>query len=248
MAEPPNVRADERRALQWLADQVAAGHAGDLDLEEFATQLFGAPDEPSPTARLHDVLSGRYHDDEMVRLAAGREIYSPSTLGESLLAAGRPALGGALAAGRRSAFSRVYNACLWAIFKLGGGDVNELIGETLLDSEPGARLEIVRILGFLGDRRAAPLLIESLDGERLAVVRSCILWALGTLADPVGLQACIGALEDDDAEVRGYAAWALGQIADPAALPALQRALDDPDDEVRHWVADAITSQIQMPS
>jgi HEAT repeat protein len=35
---------------------------------------------------------------------------------------------------------------------------------------------------------------------------------------------------------------------DPAALPALQRALDDPDDEVRHWVADAIASQIQMPS
>lgn len=231
-------KLDEWRALTWLRDQVQAGHADDLDLDEFAARVFGTDAERSAIGQLHDVLGGPF--DEPTRLAAGRVIYSPSKLDLSLLGGGRPALGGAVARGLRSGNLRVRAACLWAVFKLGGEDRHEVIAAVLPESDADVRFEIVRILGFMGDRQATIILVQALRREPAAKVRGGILWSLGTLADPSALQACIDALLDADAEVRGYAAWALGVMHDPAALPALRRALNDPDREVRTWVEGAI--------
>jgi HEAT repeat protein len=231
-------KLDEWRALRWLADQVGAGHADDLDLHGFAAQVLGHDAEPSSLGQLRDVLGGS--DDEPTRLAAGRVLYSRSTLDRSLLAAGRPALGGALARGLRSGNLRVHAACLWALFKLGDENIHEVIGGLLPASDHGARFEIVRVLGFVGDRRATPVLVESLARESSAKLRSAILWALGTLADPAALRPCIDALEDGDPQTRGYAAWVLGKIGDPSAVIALWGALSDPDPDVRGWVEGAL--------
>jgi len=240
-ADPPllrQVKANERQALKWLAGQVEAGHADDLDLDELATQIFGTEGRPSAIGQLHHTLGGSH--DEPTRLAAGRMMYSPSSLDESLLAAGRPALKAGLAHGLCAGDLRTRAACLWAVFKLDRKERYELIAGALTESNEDARFEIVRILGFMGDRQATPVLMETLARESSDKVRSDILWALGTLADPAALQPCIGALEDRCAETRGYAAWALGQMKDPAALSALHRALTDPDPEVRKWVEGAI--------
>lgn len=231
-------KLDEWRALRWLADQVEGGHADDLDLHGFAAQVLGDEAEPSALGQLHDLLGAA--SDEPTRLAAGRVLYSRSTLDRSLLAAGRPALRGALAHGLRSEDLRVHAACLWAFFKLGGENIHEVVGGLLPASDREARFEIVRVLGFMGDRRATPLLVESLARESSAKLRSAILWALGTLADPAALGPCIEALEDGDPQTRGYAAWALGKIGDPSAVVALWAALSDPDPDVRGWVEGAL--------
>ena len=231
-------KLDEWRALGWLADQVRAGHADDLDLHSFAAQVLGDSAEPSALGQLRDLLGGP--DDEPLRVAAGRVLYSRSTLDASLLAAGRPALRGALARGLPSEDLRVHAACLWAFFKLGGENIHEVIGGLLPASDQEARFEIVRVLGFMGDRRATPVLVESLARESSAKLRSAVLWALGTLADPAALRPCIHALEDGDPQTRGYAAWALGKIGDPSAVIALWAVLNDPDLDVRGWVEGAL--------
>lgn len=228
----------ELRALRWLADQVEAGHADDLDLDEFAAQVLGSEGEPSALGHLRDVLGGP--DDEPTRLAAGRRIYSRCMLDESLLMAARPALSGALARGLRSGDLRARAACLWAVVKLGGDDTHAVIAGVLPETDEDARFEIVRILGFISDHRATPVLVEALAREPSAKIRSAILWALGTLADPAALQPSIDALQDGDPETRGYAAWALGKMHDPAALLALREALSDPNPDVRMWVEEAV--------
>jgi hypothetical protein len=231
-------KLDEWRALRWLADQVGAGHGDDLDLHGFCAQVLGDDAQPSALGQLRYLLGAA--GDEPTRLAAGRVLYSRSTLDRSLLAAGRPALRGALARGLFGEDLRVHAACLWAFVKLGGEDIHEVIGGLLPASDHEARFEIVRVLGFLGDRRATPVLVESLAQESSAKLRSAILWALGTIADPAALRPCIHALEDGDPQTRGYAAWVLGKIGDPSALTALRAALSDPDPDVRGWVEGAL--------
>jgi hypothetical protein len=237
---------NERRALRWLAEQVELGHADDLDRDAFAKWVFGKEDAPSMIGQLHAVLGGPYSEPE--RLAAGRVIYSPSKLRRSLLAAGRPAVRGALASGLRAAgpptvdmrAARARAACLWGVFKLGGDDTHEIISGVLPSSDQETRFEIIRILGFMGDRRGTRVLVDALSRETSSRNRSDILWALGTLADPAALQPCVAALKDSNPEARGYAAWALGEMGDPGALPALRDALNDPDPEVRGWVSTAV--------
>jgi HEAT repeat protein len=122
-------KLNEQRVLSWLAEQVAAGHADDLDLDQLAALVFGHEAEPPVIRQLHEVLGGP--PDEPTRLAAGRLIYSPSTLDESLLAAARPAVNGALARGLTSERPRLRDACLWAVFKLSRGDRGDVLGGLL---------------------------------------------------------------------------------------------------------------------
>jgi epoxyqueuosine reductase len=49
--------------------------------------------------------------------------------------------------------------------------------------------------------------------------------ALGNVADRSSVGSLSGALDDDDALIRGHAAWALGRLGGPAARMALEAAL-----------------------
>jgi epoxyqueuosine reductase len=66
--------------------------------------------------------------------------------------------------------------------------------------------------------------------------------ALGNLKRPEAVPALIGALDDEEALVRGHAAWALGQIGTGSALEALQRrAQCETDSQVLTEITDAIS-------
>jgi epoxyqueuosine reductase len=66
--------------------------------------------------------------------------------------------------------------------------------------------------------------------------------ALGNLKRPEAVPALIGALDDEEALVRGHAAWALGEIGTGAALEALQRrAQSETDTHVLTEITDAIS-------
>ena len=54
------------------------------------------------------------------------------------------------------------------------------------------------------------------------------------------MDGLIGAMDDEDPNVRQYAAHALGEIGDPRAIDRLQAALSDEDKDVRVAAAGAI--------
>ena len=56
------------------------------------------------------------------------------------------------------------------------------------------------------------------------------------------VDALIGALRDEDAEVRAQAALTLGRMNDPRAIPGLVAALKDKESEVRQHAAHALGS------
>jgi epoxyqueuosine reductase len=63
-----------------------------------------------------------------------------------------------------------------------------------------------------------------LRAKRRGLLRNVAV-ALGNIQSPEALPALIGALDDDEALVRGHVAWALGRIGGAQAAAALQRRL-----------------------
>ena len=63
-----------------------------------------------------------------------------------------------------------------------------------------------------------------LRAKRRGLLRNVAV-ALGNIKNPEALPALIGALDDDEALVRGHVAWALGRIGGAQAAAALQRRL-----------------------
>jgi HEAT repeat protein len=105
-----------------------------------------------------------------------------------------------------------------------------------------ARRNAAWALGALGNREAAPLLINALHDAETAV-RHESAWALGALDADAAVPALIDALKDADAGVREQAAWALGAIGDRRAVTALTASLKDSDPKVRQqsaWALGAI--------
>ena len=101
--------------------------------------------------------------------------------------------------------------------------------------DPRIRRYLATVLGKLGDRRATPLLVESLndaDPEN----RIYALLALGQLRDPAALPPVIALARDGDKDVRKTALYALGEIGDRAAVEPLAAALEDEVPDVR-WNA-----------
>ena len=114
------------------------------------------------------------------------------------------------------------------------------------DEDPQVRRYLVTALGFLGDRRAVPALIEALDDPD-ADTRLWAAQALGTLGDRASLAALSGCLADPDPAVRKQAAWSLGELGDTAAAPALRSALADAVDDVR-WNAALALARLADPA
>jgi hypothetical protein len=95
------------------------------------------------------------------------------------------------------------------------------------------------VLGNLGDRRATPLLVESLSDADVETRIYAVL-ALGRLRDPAGVPHLLNAYSTDERDVRKAAVYALGEIGDRRALPALTGALSDQTPDVRYNAAVAM--------
>jgi HEAT repeat protein len=72
-------------------------------------------------------------------------------------------------------------------------------------------------------------LLDALDYEKDANIRSSAAWALGEIGDSSAIDGLIEALKDNK-QVREIAAKSLGEIGDPHATEALIERLSD-----RHW-------------
>ncbi len=105
--------------------------------------------------------------------------------------------------------------------------------------DPRVRRYLSMVLGNLGDRRATPLLVASLD-EKDVETRIYALLALGELHDPAAVPQVMKAAGDDEKDVRVTALYALGSIGDPRAIPLLAATLSDPQPDVRFNAAVAL--------
>jgi HEAT repeat protein len=112
--------------------------------------------------------------------------------------------------------------------------------EEAKNDDPRIRQYLSMVLGNLGDRRAAPLLIEALN-DRAPETRIYAALALGRLKDPRSVEPLLKVFTTDERDVRKAAAYALGEIRDPRALEPLAGALQDPIADVRYNAAIAVT-------
>lgn len=89
-------------------------------------------------------------------------------------------------------------------------------------------------LGIIGDFRAVPYLVQSLEEDPIGEVRAKAAWALGRFDIPESIDALTVALHDDHWKVRKSAASSLGRINATDKLPFLHELLDDENELVRH--------------
>ena len=108
------------------------------------------------------------------------------------------------------------------------------------NDDPRIRQYLSMVLGNLGDKRATPLLIDTLQ-DRAPETRIYAALALGRLGDPAAVPRLIEVFSTDERDVRKAAAYALGEMRDPRALPALTTALADPIPDVRYNAAIAVS-------
>ncbi len=105
------------------------------------------------------------------------------------------------------------------------------------------RRKAINALGAMGSRGALaiPALIETLEFEQSAALRSAVRDALGKIGQPA-LPTMIQYLRHTDPQVRLYVAGGIGKMgaAGQPAIPTLIAALQDPDDEVRLAVCEAL--------
>jgi HEAT repeat protein len=101
----------------------------------------------------------------------------------------------------------------------------DLLTAALRDRDPLVRGTAALMIGRFGEAHTTDSLIARL-ADPDATVRHDVAEALGYMkaAAITAVEALIGALDDDDVEVRGAAAIALGGIGDARALPRLERA------------------------
>jgi HEAT repeat protein len=109
----------------------------------------------------------------------------------------------------------------------------EHVYRTAEHDDPRIRQYLALVLGTIGDRRATPLLLESLKDPE---TRLYALLALGDLRDPAAVPRLIEATRDGDKDVRKTAFYALGEIKDPRAVDAMVAGLEDRVPDVR-WNA-----------
>lgn len=134
-------------------------------------------------------------------------------------------------------------------------DVDQLMAENDVDGLIDAlghedfivRKEATRALKYVGDERAVPALIRSMEYEDwnskfsvLGTVRANAAEALGKLQSLDAVEPLIERLDDPDTEVRWKAAEALGKIGETTALEPLIYTLNDPDGDVRKQAAKSL--------
>jgi len=231
---------EEKTFSLFLEQELTQDRLNDIKLDAISELVMGTFKNPSAISIFFEMLS-RY-PEEPLRLKAGKFLFTE--VEESLLRyepQDIDILTERLKRGLVSDSDDTRKACMWAIFKLRGGEAFNICSDTLSHHNPEVRFEVARLFGFLRDRRATPSLVEALKLEEVAKIRSAILWSLGYIKDPIALQALIECLDDENPEAGGYAAWALGEIGGNVAKMVLEEAMNDEkkEKEVREWAARA---------
>ncbi|GMR22065.1 MAG: hypothetical protein BMS9Abin37_0393 [Acidobacteriota bacterium] len=125
------------------------------------------------------------------------------------------------------------------------GLVPEMVAafEQAEDDDERVRHYLALSLGHLGDRAAAPALVEAL-GDDDATTRLYAAWALGSIGESRAVPELLERVGDDDPGVRKIAVYALGAIGDESAIHRLQVALSDPVRDVS-WNAAVALAQLR---
>jgi len=145
---------------------------------------------------------------------------------------------------------------LFGLDKLGGSDfMEEYVLDQFLHMGPEAadafdelhqrsqkrNKRPIRILGKIGDERAAETFHDFIDGDGDPALQKVTLRALGEIGSEESVQPVADRLVADDEEVRSVAARALGLLGDTRAIAPLERVLDEDDsDSVRASAAWAL--------
>ena len=117
-------------------------------------------------------------------------------------------------------------------------DIDGLIDILTSDKPKEIRSEAAKALEMLGDARAVPALIGTLEKDP-TYVRTKATVALIEIGEPA-VEALIPLIMHPDDEVGELAARALGEIGDKRAVEPLIAALKDETREVRRYAAVAL--------
>ncbi|MBN1565710.1 MAG: HEAT repeat domain-containing protein [Anaerolineae bacterium] len=197
----------------------AANHLGEIGAKEAISALI---------ACLRD-------DDYRVREDAAR------ALGKLKAAGAVPELLEAVRQSRPGPFGgsgRGQNYYIDALREIGMLAVPVLV-DALSDEDPRMRLQIVDLLGEIGEADAASALAGALRDPEWRV-RWRAADALGKLGDPSAVPDLLDLLTDSSKDVRASAAWALGRIKHPSAVEGLIKLLHDREWRVRWGAAEAL--------
>jgi len=101
--------------------------------------------------------------------------------------------------------------------------------EDLKSQDPAKRAEVIRALGDMKDKRAVEPLISALKDESWQVRRNAAM-ALGEIKDARAVEPLIAALRDDVVEVRESVPFGLAKIGEPALGPLIGALKDQNKD------------------
>ncbi|WP_330342247.1 HEAT repeat domain-containing protein [Streptomyces sp. NBC_00557] len=137
------------------------------------------------------------------------------------------------------------------------GEIHEDVAQALATVQPSPAARLLPLLtdgtnqqrrgaatalGLLGDRRAAPELLDLLTKATTLPVQTAAVEALGRLRHLPATAALIELLTDPETpgRLRARAAWALGRLGTPESEPALRKALGEPIESIRLRAAEAL--------
>ncbi len=199
-----------------------------------AARWLGQFKNPSPTARLTEMLTG--DESEFVR---GRAAYALAYIEPELDSLAKTGTDGinalltALSDPERSVRLRV----IWTLGQLQSSAAIKSLSnilETKGDQNYQEKRKAAEALGQIGDKSAVEALVTALQTETHEGVRSSAAEALGMLKDKRIMDVLIRSLTTDtETSVRASAAKALEALGDTAAVDALIQALDDENDDVQ---------------
>lgn len=219
--------AKDARAVEPL---IAALKDSDKDVRESAAQALGEIKD----ARAVEPLIGALGDaDEDVKVSAAKAL---GAIGDDRAVAPLMAAMREVALIDYPLLSQSYleDSCQDSLRAIGAPSVEPLIAVLNTDSSLNVREVAAKILGKIGDARAVDPLFAALKGTDSEDLRGVASRALGGIGEP-SVEKLIGALNDQDTEVRWYAARAL---ADP--YDARVTAAEDPRDTAPEERAKAI--------
>jgi HEAT repeat protein len=125
-----------------------------------------------------------------------------------------------------------------ALVRIGMPSVDGLLAISYDTNDP-IRLNALKVLAHVGDRRATESLMAALS-DKDSEVRKAVVTLLGHLGDSRIIEPVIAMLDDPDDLIRYSAVGTLGMIGDTRAVESLITCLDDPDIAVRWNVFEAL--------